>query len=79
MMFCLQHVFRDVELCFDSTYTHGMATSIYNPNVHEDLVVVLAGIRDMLAAVSNVTWTHESSHEWLPYNGFADVTAKFQR
>ena len=45
MMFCLQHAFRDVELCFDSTYAHGMATSVYIPRVHDALITILAGLK----------------------------------
>ena len=82
IMYCLQ--FRHghlapVEICFDSTYAHGMATAVYRPWAHVPLIGILAGLREMLQTFAEVYWTHEPSHEGLPFNEVADVGEKHQR
>ena len=80
-MYLLQYGVADIgpaEICFDSTYAHGMSCSFFSPNTNFDIVKVVAGLYDMLLAVRPVTWLHEPSHEGLPFNEFADIAAKYQ-
>ena len=80
-MYLLQYNATDIgatEICFDSTYAHGMSCSFYSPNTNFTIVKVVAGLYDMLQTVMPVAWRHESSHEGLPFNEVADIAAKWQ-
>lgn len=68
-----------IEVCFDFTYAFGMGNCFYSPKTNHTIVVFAAGLCDLLKATTQLPRRHESSHEGLPFNEFADVGAKWQR